>query len=693
MVYRIISAHILFLISFFTLDFSFCKNKAEQETTQNSAQAQDTFEYETERFADIRILRYKVPGFEELSLKEKELLYYLYEAALAGRDIFWDQNYKYNLSIRHTLEGIINSYKGNRSINDYKKFITYVKRVWFSNGIHHHYSNDKIIPEFSQDYFIHLINNSDPNLFPLSDTRSLVDFTRKLIPLIFDPQIASKKVNLNPNTDVIANSATNFYENVTQAEVETFYKTKIQPNDKIPVSYGLNSKLIKENGEVKERIWRIGGMYTQSIEEIVYWLEKASSVAENETQKKAIDKLIKYYKTGNLRDFDDYNIAWIEDTNSRVDVVNGFIELYGDPLGYKGSFESVVSIKDMEATKRIESLGKEAQWFEDNSPIILEHKKRAVQGISAKVITVVVQSGDASPPSAIGINLPNSEWIRETYGSKSVNLGNIVEANDKARSVEVFNEFSYTEKETELALKHAAYADKLFTDMHEVIGHASGQINKGVGSSIETLKSYASALEEARADLVALYYLMDKKLVDLGLMESLEVGKAAYDDYIREGLLLQLNKIELGKELEESHMRNRQLIAKWAFEKGLKDNIIEKKRKENKIFFVINDYDKLRDLFGQLLREVQRIKSEGDYEAGKNLVENYGVKIDPEIHKEVLERYEKLNVPPYSGFINPKLTAIKEDGKIVDVKIEYPSDFLQQMLHYGEKYSFLPLIN
>lgn len=654
----------------------------------------DNFKYMTEQFADLGILRYKIPGFEELPLKQKEMLYYLYEAALAGRDIYYDQNYKYNLKIRRTLEAIVDSYSGDREAEDFPKFMVYTKRVWFSNGIHHHYSNMKIMPDFSKEYFAELINNSNASEFPLAEGETIEDLVSFLTPIIFDPNIARKKVNLDPSADLIKTSAVNFYgDGLTQKEVEKFYSKMVKKGDPHPIWYGLNSKLLNENGILKEKVWKVGGMYSPAIEKIVFWLEKASSLAENNAQKAALDKLVEYYKTGDLKTWDEYNILWVKDTTSRIDVVNGFIEVYDDPLGHKGSFESVVSIKDLEATKRIDAISKQAQWFEDNSPIMDEHKKKNVVGISAKVITVVGETGDSSPSTPVGINLPNSTWIRKEYGSKSVSLGNINESYDKAATKGTIEEFAYSEEEIRLSKEYGTLADNLHTDLHEVIGHASGQINPGVGTPKQTLKSYASAIEEARADLVALYYAIDQKLVDIGVIPTIDVGKAEYNAYIRNGLMLQLRRIVPGDDIEESHMRNRQAISKWVYEMGKKDKVIEKIVKDGKTYFVINDYQKLRKLFGQLLREVQRITSEGDFDAAKNFIETYGVKVDLDLNKEVIARYKKLNVAPYKGFINPKLIPVYEGEKIVDVKVEYPDDFTEQMMDYAKNYSFLPTYN
>ncbi len=673
------------------------KNEKKDETNKDSAATAvvpDTFTYSVDKFADLRILRYKIPGFEQLTLKQKELLYYLSEAALAGKDIIWDQNYKFNLTVRKTLEAIVSSYKGDKNTDDWNKFLVYAKRVWFSNGIHHHYASDKIIPECSSAYFADLVKNSDAASLPLNKGEDASAFTKRITPIIFDPKVAPKRVSLDSKTDLVRSSATNFYEGVTEKEATDFYKAMNKADDKTPVSYGLNSKLMKENGKLVEKVWKVGGMYSAALEKVVYWLEKASAVAENDAQKKAFDLLIEYYKTGDLKKFDEYCIAWVADTASTVDVVNGYIEVYGDPLGRKGSFESTVSVKDFEASKRIAAIGGQAQWFEDNSPLMPQHKKKNVKGISAKVITVVQETGDAAPTTPIGINLPNSNWIRQEYGSKSVNLGNIVYAYEKAKSPTLINEFYLDKGMNERVKQYAALAGALHTDMHEVIGHASGQINPGVGDPSETLKNYANALEEGRADLVALYYILDKKLIDIGVMPSLECGKAEYDNYITNGLMVQLARLKPGDDVEEAHMRNRQMIAKWVLEKGQKDNVIEKKKSpEGKTYFVINDYDKLRKLFGDLLRELQRIKSEGDYEAGKNLIENYGVKVDQELHKEVLERYKNLGIAPYQGFIQPKLVPVMDGDKITDVKVEYPFDFVQQMMEFGKKYALLPTVN
>jgi len=663
------------------------------ENKQKSGAPAD-FKYAVETFADLRIQRYFVPGFEELSPKQKELVYYLYQASLAGRDIIYDQNYKHNLYIRRSLEAIIRTYSGDRTVPEFQQFMTYVKRVWFSNGIHHHYSNKKFLPEFSKEYLTKLIAGSDEFEFPLQNRETLDDLLRNISSYMFDPNVAPMKVNQADGVDLIKSSAVNFYEGVTQKEVEDFYYKVADANETEPISLGLNSRLAKENGQLIERHWKTNGVYAYAIRKIVYWLKQAVTVAENEQQKKCFELLIEYYNTGDLRKWDEYNIEWVKDTSSVVDFVNGFVETYNDPLGYRGTYESIVSIKDNEATKRIEAISKNAQWFEDNSPIAKEHKKPSVKGVSARVITAVVEAGDAAPSTPIGINLPNANWIRKEHGSKSVNLGNIVHSyNMFAATSGVLPEFAYSKEEVELEKKHGVLADDLHTDMHEVIGHASGQVNPGVAEPHQTLKNYYSTLEEARADLVALYFLYDQKLVDLGVMESLDCGKVAYNDYIRNGLVVQLARIPLGENIEEAHMRNRQLVAKWAFEMGAKENVIEKKVKDGKTYFVINDYAKLKNLFGQLLKEIQRIKSEGDLKAGKDLVENYGVKVDPVLHKEILERYKKLNIAPYAGFIQPKLVPVMQGKKIIDVKIEYPEDFTKQMLEYGKEFNLLTTYN
>jgi dipeptidyl-peptidase-3 len=659
-----------------------------------SAAEEEKFEYRADRFADAAVLRYRIPGFEGLSLQQKQLLYYLSQAALSGRDIIYDQKNKHNLAVRKTNEAIIKSYGGDRKAPEFEQFTVFAKQVWFANGIHHDYSSKKFTPQFTKEQFTALVKGSDAKLLPLAEGETVDQLIDKLTPVLFDPKVLAKRVNRASGADLVKDSANNFYEGVTQKQVEKFYKKKIDKKDKEPVSWGLNSKLLKKGKKLEEQLWKADGMYGPAIQKIVFWLEKAITVAENDKQRDTLEKLVKYYQSGELKDFDAYNIAWVKDTDSRIDVVNGFIEVYDDAMGYRGTYESVVSFRDQEATKRIAAVSEQAQWFEDNSPLMDKHKKKSVVGISAKVITVVMEAGDASPTTPIGINLPNSNWIRATHGSKSVNLGNIVHAYDKARSGDGrLEEFASSPEEVERTKKYGALAHTLEVDMHEVIGHASGQLEAGVGTPKETLKSYSSALEEGRADLVALYYVMDPKLVEMGLMPSLEVGKAAYDGYIRNGLLVQLSRIEKGENIEESHMRNRQMVAAWAYEKGKKDNVIERVEKDGKTYFVVRDYDKLRQLFGELLKEVQRIKSQGDYKAGKKLIETYGVKVDQELHAQVLERWEVLGVAPYSGFIQPKLVPVMDGETITDVKVEYPDDFVQQMLEYGDNYAFLPTYN
>ncbi len=653
-----------------------------------------TFKIQTEQFSDIRILKYRVPKFDELKLKQKELLYYLYEAALSGRDIIYDQNYKHNLFIRRTLENIYKTYPGDRGCGEWKQFVVFLKRVWFSNGIHHHYSMDKLMPGFSETYFKGLIADSDHSGFSVKNS-DIDNFIDTVVPLIFDKNVAAKRVVQDEGVDMIEASANNFYEDVSQEQVEKFYNNISDASEGRPVSYGLNSKLVSQNGVITEKTWKLGGMYHDAIGKIIFWLEKAVEVAENQTQQAALQKLVEYYKTGDLKTFDEYNILWLKDTESEIDLVNGFIEVYGDPLGRKATFESVVSIRDEEATKRAKTISDNAQWFEDNSPVNPAYKKENVKGVSAKGINVIVESGDCSPSTPIGINLPNADWIRDKHGSKSVTINNIMESYDLAsRESGAIEEFAFSDEEIKLAKKHGILASNLHVDLHEIVGHGSGKLKAGVGNPSDTLKSYASTLEEARADLFALYYATDPKLIQLGLMPEIEVGKTEYNSYIRGGLLTQLVRVELGKNIEESHMRNRQLIVKWACEKGKSENVIEKKVKNGKVCFVVNDYERLRNLFGELLREVQRIKSEGDYEAGKNLVETYGVKVDYELHKEVLERWKKLNIAPFAGFINPRLTAVhNNDGTIKGVKIEYPDDFASQMMEYAEGYSYLPDYN
>ena len=632
------------------------------------------FSYFSEQFADLKILRYQIPGFDKLTLDQKKLVYYLSQAGLAGRDIMYDQNYRHNLKIRKALENIYTNYNGNKSSDEWKKFEIYLKRIWFSNGIHHHYSNDKFNPGFSSEYLEKL----------LLDTNTSLD--QDAFDVIFNNKDI-KKVNLDSSKGLVKGSAVNFYgPNITEADVDEFYSKMKVPNSEKPISLGLNSKLVRENGEMVEIVWKLGGMYGEYIENIIFWLAKAKEVAENENQAKAFDLLIKYYETGDLEVWDDYNVAWVETTEGDVDYINGFIEVYNDPKGYRGSYESVVQIKDFEMSKKMTALSENAQWFEDNLSIMDEHKKDNVVGISYNTVNVAGEAGDSSPSTPTGINLPNANWIRVEHGSKSISLGNILYAYGNSGSSGRLDEFAYSDKEIELEKKYGKQSDNLHTALHEVIGHASGLINEGVGTPKETLKSYASALEEGRADLVGLYYLPDEKLVEIGISPSAEdMGRASYDGYIRNGLITQLIRIKLGNDIEESHMRNRQLVSAWAYEKGLNDNVIEKIKKDNKTYYIINDYKKLRVLFGDLLREIQRIKSEGDYEAGKNLIENYGVKVDQELHKEILERNSKFTSAPYSGFINPKLVPVKDNNEnIIDIKVQQPKSFSSQMLSYSK---------
>ncbi len=639
------------------------------------------FEHKVEEFADIKILRYQIPGWENLSLKEQKLVYYLVQAGLAGRDIMWDQNYRHNLKIRSALENIYTTYAGSKDTEDWKAFETYLKRVWFSNGIHHHYSNDKIKPDFSKEYFDTL----------LAETKTTL--TGEAYEVIFNDK-DSKKVNLDGSQDLLLNSAINFYgPDVTEAEAEAFYKKKTSPDPTKPYSYGLNSKLVKENGKLVEKVWKSGGMYGSAIDEIVKWLELAKGVAENAKQGKALGLLIDYYKTGDLKTWDDYNVAWVEATEGNIDYINSFIEVYNDPIGYRGSYENIVQIKDFEMSKKMSVLEQNVQWFEDNAPLMKEHKKDSVKGVTYKTVIVAGEAGDASPSTPIGVNLPNANWIRAAHGSKSVSLGNIIEAYNNARSSNVLEEFAHDEEEIELQKKYGQDGSKLHTALHEVVGHASGKINPGVGETKETLKSYASTMEEGRADLVALYYLMDPKIQELGLTDNWEnLGKATYDGYIRNGLMTQLVRLNLGDNVEESHMRNRQWVSAWVFEKGQKEGVIEKVSRDGKTYYDIKNYPRLRELFGELLRETQRIKSEGDFEAAKNLVENYGVKVDQAVHKEVLDRNSKFKSPPYSGFVNPVLVPETNDkGEIKALRIEQPKDFATQMLQYAKDFNYLPV--
>ena len=647
-----------------------------------TAMAQNTsdFNYSVDRFADIEVLRYQVPGFEDLSLQQKELVYYLTEAALNGRDILFDQNCKYNLMVRQTLEDIYRNYKGDKADKDYLAFMKYLKQVWFGNGIHHHYSMDKFVPEFSKDFF-------DKQFATLPGSEKRTGEKKVLDRVIFDPDFMAKRVNQADGQDLILTSACNMYEGVTQQEVEDYYNNLKDTTDLTPISWGLNCKVVKRNGKIEEEPYKIGGLYSKAIEKIVYWLMKAATVAENDGQRAYIQELIKFYQTGSLKTFDDYSILWAEETKSDVDFINGFIESYGDPLGMTGSWEGMVNFRDQAASRRSKLISENAQYFESNSPVDNRFKKKNVKGVSAKVITAAILAGDSYPSTPIGINLPNSNWIRAAHGSKSVSIDNITDAYNKVAAGTGFNEeFAYSNEEVELMNKYLALADALHTDLHECLGHASGQLLPGVDQ--DALKAHGSTLEEARADLFALYYLADPKLIELGIFTDKDTYKAEYYKYIMNGLMTQLTRIEPGKDIEEAHMRNRKLISEWCYQKGLKDNVIEYVKRDGKTYIKVNDYMKLRDLFGELLAEIQRIKSEGDYEAGRQLVETYGVKVDPVIHKEVLARYEGLNIAPYKGFVNPIYTPIYDkNGKLVDVKISYTENYIDQMLRYGQDYS------
>lgn len=652
-----------------------CDKKAEDQP-----QDQQDFEWLAEKFADLKIIRYQIPQWNKLSLKQKELVYYLTEAAYSGREIIYQQNYRYGLEIKRALENIYTTYEGDKSTEDWKNFQTYVKRMWFSSGIFHHYANVKFEPKFSKEYLTQLVEETN------------TEISDDAFDAIFDRSDA-KKVSLDANKDLLLSSAVNFYgTDVTAEEAEQFYaeQKKNEKDHDRPNELGLNTRLVKENGELKEQVYKVGGLYSEAIEEIVYWLEKAVTVAENEKQAKALRILIEYFQTGDLDKWTEYNIAWAEATDGDVDHILGFVEVYNDPMGYKGSFESIVQIKDFDMTEKMKVVAENAQYFEDNSPIMDEHKKENVVGVSYKVVNVAGEAGDASPSTPIGVNLPNNNWIRAEHGSKSVSLGNIVYAYSQAGGESILKEFAYDNDEIERSKKYEGVSDKMHTALHEVIGHASGKLNPGVGTPKETLKNYASTLEEARADLVALYYMPDTILLNLGLFENEEAAKAQYDGYLRNGLISQLIRIELGHDIEEAHMRNRQLVSKWVLEKGSKDKVVELVKKDDKTYVKINDYAKLRTLFGELLREIQRVKSEGDYEAGRALVENYGVKVDQELHKEVLARVEKLNIAPYGGFINPRLEAVMDADTVSDVKVHYDETFEEQMLRYSKEYSFLP---
>lgn len=653
----------------------------------------DNFNYSVEHFADLEILRYQVPGFEELTPQQKEMIYYLSQAAIEGRDILYDQNCKHNLCIRRTLEAIYENYQGDKNSTDFKNMETYLKRVWFSNGIHHHYSGDKFVPEFSQEFFAEAVKSLDPKLLPLMEGETPEALIEKLTPVIFDPSTYAKRTNLAAGQDLLLTSACNYYEGVTQAEAEAFYGAMKNPNDTTPISYGLNSKLVKENGQLVEKTYKVGGLYSAALEKVVYWLEKAAAVAENPQQKAVIDKLIEFNKTGDLKQFDEYCILWVGDHASQIDFVTGFTETYGDPLGLKASWEAVINFKNIEATKRTEIISSNAQWFEDHSPIDAQYKKEEVKGVSAKVITAAMLGGDCYPSTPIGINLPNSNWIRHDYGSKSVTIENITEAYDKSALGNGFaEEFMWSDVERERARKFGSLTNNLHTDLHECLGHGSGKLLPGVDP--DALKEHGSTIEETRADLFGLYYMGDPIMMDLELLPDAEAYKAEYYQFMMNGLMTQLTRIEPGKNIEESHMRNRQLIASWVMEKGAADKVVEFVQRDGKTYVVINDYEKLRELFGALLKEIQHIKSTGNYEAAKQLVENYAVNVDPVLHKEVLARYEKLNLAPYKGFINPVYTPVyDENGKITDVKVSYTEGYAEQHLRYSKEFATLPTYN
>ncbi|MFS2643761.1 dihydrofolate reductase [Bacteroides uniformis] len=653
----------------------------------------EKFDYTVEQFADLQILRYRVPGFEDLSLKQKELVYYLTEAALQGRDILFDQNGKYNLTIRRMLEAVYTGYKGDKNTPDFKAMEVYLKRVWFSNGIHHHYGSEKFVPGFTPEFFRQAVQSVDAATLPLAEGQTVEQLCEEVFPVIFDPTVMPKRVNQAAGEDLVLTSACNYYDGVTQQEAEDFYNALKNPQDETPVSYGLNSRLVKEDGKIQEKVWKVGGLYGQALEKIVYWLKKAEGVAETPEQKAVIAKLMEFYETGDLKTFDEYAILWVKDLNSRIDFVNGFTESYGDPLGMKASWESLVNFKDLEATLRTELISGNAQWFEDHSPVDGQFKKEKVKGVSAKVITAAILAGDLYPATAIGINLPNANWIRSHHGSKSVTIGNITDAYNKAAHGNGFNEeFVYSDAELQLIDKYADVTDELHTDLHECLGHGSGKLLPGVDP--DALKAYGSTIEEARADLFGLYYVADPKLVELGLTPSADAYKAQYYTYLMNGLMTQLVRIEPGNNVEEAHMRNRQLIARWVYEKGAAEKVVELVKKDGKTYVVINDYEKVRDLFGRLLAEIQRIKSTGDYAGAHDLVEAYAVKVDPALHAEVLERYKKLNLAPYKGFVNPKYEVVTDaDGTITDVTVTYDEGYAEQMLRYSKDYSTLSSVN
>lgn len=650
-------------------------------------QQEDTFEYQVEQFADLQILRYRVPGFEKLSLRQKQLIYYLSQAALEGRDILYHQNGKYNLPVRRLLEAVYVAYKGPRDTDEFRAFEVYLKRVWFANGIHHHYSCDKFVPGFTPDYLRSLVESLPADALPLAEGETCTKLCNRLFPVIFDPEVMPKRVNQADGEDLILTSAANYYEGVIQQEAEDFYAAMKTPGETEPVMYGMNSRLVKKDGVVQEEVWKIGGMYGEALQKIVSWLDKAAEVAENDRQREVIRLLTEFYRTGDLKTFDAYSIVWLKDTDSQVDFVNGFIESYGDPLGIKASWESIVNFKDLEATRRTELISENAQWFEDHSPVAPQFRKEKVKGVSAKVITAAMLGGDLYPSTAIGINLPNSNWIRSVHGSKSVTIGNLTSAyNQAARGNGFRDEFVYSPVEIGLLDKYADITGDLHTDLHECLGHGSGRLLPGVDP--DALKAYGSTIEEARADLFGLYYIPDPRMVELGLVPDAEAYKAEYYAYMMNGLMTQLVRIEPGCNVEEAHMRNRQLIARWALEQGAEQKVVELVVRDGKTFVRINDYEQLRSLFGRLLAEVQRIKSEGDYEAARQLVETYAVRIDPALHAEVLERYRQLHLAPYKGFINPVYTPCYDvEGRWTDVKVDYTEGYAAQMLRYSRDYA------
>lgn len=657
-------------------------------TTQKRNAESDDFVYLADKFADLQVLKFKLPAFDELTVQQKRLIYYLSEAALSGRDIMWDQNFKYNLNIRRTIEAVIESYGGDRESDQFGKFMIWAKRVFFSNGIHHHYSNDKFDPGFDAAYFAILVNGSDSNLLPAryADAEELL---AELTPVIFDPELYARKIVFTAGADVVAESSVNFYEGVTQSEVEAYYGALTDVDDPTPESIGLNSRLVKQDGKIIEQVYHSGGLYGEAIDKIVYWLEKAMEVAETDLQRKEIGVLIDYYRTGSLETWDDYNVIWAGNNEPVVDYVNGFIEVYNDPLGMKATWESVVNYKDIEATRRSKTISENAQWFEDRSPIDPQYRKEEVKGVEGKVINVAMLGGDCYPTSPIGINLPNADWIRKDVGSKSVTLANISNAVEMASQGSGFlEEFAASQEEIDRARKYGPVSGNIHTDFHEILGHGSGKLAEGTDPN--ALKNYSSPLEEMRADLFALYYLPDPKVIELELLDSPEAAKAAYDSYMRNGLMTQLVRISRGKNIEQAHMRCRAAIAHQVYEAGLGENVVEMFKRDGKSYVRVNDYEKLRELFGDLLRELQRIKSEGDFEAGKQMIESYGIKIDPVLHDELLDRYAKLNLAPYSGYMNPELTPVTDDdGNITDVKVRYIDDFVGQMMKYGKEYSFL----